>query len=272
MSRGIGQIAGPIMASIFPGMDPYLEDPAFWPDFHHTFIDDWRDAVADGLPEHYEARLNESVNLVRLSPEAIKLVYPDVAVSRKRRRVPTRSSRSSVLTLEPVTIPHVVLGEMRQGRIEILHRPRRTLVAILELLSPWNKTGDGHLEYLAKRKAILAQRVHLVELDLLVGGQRPPLAQPLPAGDYHAFVSRADNRSNCEVYSWTVRQRLPQIPIPLLAPDADVLIDLGAVFQVTYRRGRYASSLPYRQSPTAPLRSSDLQWARTRARGGPKGH
>src|SRR5436190_9281029 len=122
------------MATIFPGMDPYLEDPAFWPDFHHTFIDDWRDALAEGLPEHYEARLNESVNLVRLSPEAIKPVYPDV--SRKRRRVPPGSIRSSVLTLEPITIPHMVLGEMRQGRIEILHRPRRTLVAILEMLSP----------------------------------------------------------------------------------------------------------------------------------------
>ena len=35
--------------------------------------------------------------------------------------------------------------------------------------------------------------------------------------------------------------------------------------------GRYSTSLPYRQSPTSPLRSSDLQWARTRARSGPKG-
>ncbi|MBW3540169.1 MAG: DUF4058 family protein [Planctomycetes bacterium] len=26
------------MSSPFPGMDPYLEDPAFWPDFHSTFI------------------------------------------------------------------------------------------------------------------------------------------------------------------------------------------------------------------------------------------
>jgi hypothetical protein len=26
------------MASPFPGMDPYLEDRAHWPDFHATFI------------------------------------------------------------------------------------------------------------------------------------------------------------------------------------------------------------------------------------------
>ena len=26
------------MQSPFPGMDPYLESPAFWSDFHSTFI------------------------------------------------------------------------------------------------------------------------------------------------------------------------------------------------------------------------------------------
>jgi len=44
------------MNSPFPGMDPYLEDPAFWSDFHHTFIGCWREAIADALPEPYEAR------------------------------------------------------------------------------------------------------------------------------------------------------------------------------------------------------------------------
>ncbi len=35
------------MNSSFPGMDPYLEDPAFWSDFHHTFLGSWREAIAD---------------------------------------------------------------------------------------------------------------------------------------------------------------------------------------------------------------------------------
>ena len=37
------------MRSPFPGMDPYLEDPAFWRDFHLTFIGCWREAIADLL-------------------------------------------------------------------------------------------------------------------------------------------------------------------------------------------------------------------------------
>ena len=39
------------MKSPFPGMDPYLEAPGFWGDFHHTFISSWREAIADALPE-----------------------------------------------------------------------------------------------------------------------------------------------------------------------------------------------------------------------------
>src|SRR5260221_915767 len=157
---------GDSVASLFPGMDPYLEDPAFWPDFHHRFINYWCEAVADELPEAYEARLDERVNL----------------------------------------------AQMRETRIDILHRPDRSLVAVLEMLSPANKTGDGFQEYRAKRKAILQQKVHLLELDLLVGVNRLPHLRPLPAGDYFALVSRADNRPNCEVFSWPVRDPQPRIP------------------------------------------------------------
>jgi hypothetical protein len=200
------------MASPFPGMDPYLEDPAFWPDFHHRFIDCWCEAVADELPESYEARLDE-------------------------------------------------LEEVHETRIDILHRPERHLVGVLEMLSPTNKSGDGFLEYRAKRKAILQQSIHLVELDLLLGGSRMPLLRPLPGGDYFALVSRADKRPNCEVYSWPVRDPLPTIPIPLMTPDADVHIDLEKVFQATYQRGRYGRSLRYGQPPSGPLTQDDARWA-----------
>jgi hypothetical protein len=83
----------------------------------------------------------------------------------------------------------------------------------------------------------------------------------LPNADYYALVSRAEDRPNCEVYRWTVRDRLPAIPIPLRAPDADIQIDLGKVFRDTYERGRYARSLIYAQPPTARLSRKDAQWA-----------
>jgi hypothetical protein len=242
-------------------MDPYLEDPAFWSDFHLTFIGCWREAVADVLPEAYEARLDETVHFVQMPEEVIKLIYPDVTVSRAGK-LPRKASRRAggTAVLTPTVIPHQSLQKVRQGRIAILHRPERSLVTVLEMLSPTNKTGDGFAEFCSKRQAILQKRTHLVELDLLLGGRRLPLSRPLPAGDYYALISRGDQRPNCEVYSWPLRQGLPAIPIPLKAPDPDVWVDLQKVFQQAYQRGRYARSLPYGEAPRAPVAEKDRSW------------
>ena len=247
--------------SPFPGMDPYLEDPAFWPDFHQTFIGCWREDIADQLPDAYEARLDERVNLVKMSPEVIKLIYPDVSISHRPTSGRGRSNGAGTLLLEPVSVANEFYEEMRETRINILHRPDRKLVAVLELLSPTNKTGDGLIEYSVKRIEILAQKIHLVELDLLLGGTRISMREPLPAADYYVFLSRADSRPNCDLFRWQLRHPLPTIPIPLRAPDPDILIDLAKVFQATYERGRYARSLFYGKKPSAPMSARDARWA-----------
>ena len=253
------------MASPFPGMDPYLEDPAYWRDVHNRFINAWCEAIADELPDSYDAFLDESVNLVHMSDEWCKEVYPDVAVMRKRKVGHAKSKKSGTLVLEPVTMPIQYLDEYRQAYIEIRKRPDRKLIAILELLSPTNKHGDGYKEYCGKRDAILRQKVHLVELDLLLAGKHPPFLKSLPEGDYFTFVSRANKRPNCDVYAWGLRQPLPTIPVPLKAPDKDVWIDLGEVLRITYERGRYAKSLDYSKPPVAPLSKADARWTRTLA-------
>src|SRR5947209_5759723 len=175
------------MRSPFPGMDPFLEDPAYWSDFHYTFINYWREAIADQLPSEYEANLGERLYLVEMmDPETRTLVYPDVAVSdRAPSSSPAPASAAAVATLEPITIPLNVVEGPRETYIEILHGPERSVVAVLELLSPTNKHEPGRTEYLSKRNALLRQSVHLVELDLLLGGQRLPMGKPLPPADYY---------------------------------------------------------------------------------------
>jgi hypothetical protein len=64
------------MPSPFPGMDPNLEDPAFWSDFHARFIIYWSDALADILPQHYEARIDEKVRLVEVTPAGVATLAP----------------------------------------------------------------------------------------------------------------------------------------------------------------------------------------------------
>jgi len=250
--------------SLFPGMDPFLEDPAYWLDFHSRFVNCWCEAIADVLPPNYEAGIGERVYLIEHDPDARKLGYPDVAVTERKTEIPVpRYSASGLATLEPVTIPLMVLEGPRESYIEILHHPDRALVAVLELLSPANKEYPGRTEYLAKRMALQKQNVHLVELDLLLGGRRLPMQEPLPEADYFYLVSRAENRPYCQVYPWMLKQALPNLPVPLRDPDADIVVDLAAVFATAYQRGRFGRRINYQGPLPAALSDDDREWAAT---------
>jgi hypothetical protein len=182
--------------SLFPGMDPFLESPAYWLDFHSRFVNCWCEAVADALPPNYEAGLGERVYLIEHDPEARKLGYPDVAVTQSEPVKPSASlATAGPATIEPVTIPLMIMEGPRESYIEILHQPDRSLVAVLELLSPANKEYPGRTEYLTKRRAPFYQNVHLVELDILLGGQRLPTQKALPPADYYYLVSRGEHSS-----------------------------------------------------------------------------
>lgn len=252
-------------------MDPYLEDPAFWPDFHRSFITYCRDLLLDNLPSEYEARIDEQVRLMELPEHGgrERRILPDVSVlhdpAGAGAATVRRASSGSVATLAPVAIPMPVVAEVRDAWIEILHRPERSLVTVIELLSPTNKIGQGFGDYMSKRRAVLERRAHLVVIDLLVSGERIPLLRPLPRGHYYAFVTRDDKRPMVDVYSWGLRDRLPTIPVPLRAPDPDVPLDLAALFAMTYDRGRYVRSLRYGTLPQVTLEQDDSQWAQATA-------
>jgi Protein of unknown function (DUF4058) len=261
------------MPSPFPGIDPYLEGQHFWEDFHPRFLTYCSDALNEILPQGYIAQLGERIRLVELSQKKAKLVLPDIAVieeaDKPSRRVAHRSKVAGVLTLEPVTIPlPSVETEIRDVWIEIRRGTSRTPLTVIELLPPTNKIGDGLVEYKLKRRSLIRQKIHLVELDLLLGGRRLPMSLPLPVGDYFAFISRAQRRPNSDVYAWTVRDALPSVPIPLMAGTPDVALDLADVFATTYERGRYARLIDYAAPPSVLRKPEDRAWAQKQARRG----
>jgi hypothetical protein len=255
------------MPSPFPGMDPYLEDPSVWMDFHESFITYLRDALLASLPEQYEARIEERVNLVAWSDEDSRSYRADVGISLGSQpdtpgtAISVATHSPGTLIVEPVTIPLELYEEEHESRVDILDRRNHRLVTVIELLSPSNNRGDGRLQYLVKRNALLSTRVHLVEIDLLVGGERLPLRDALPSGDYFAYVARGNRRLDCQVYAWSIRQALSTIMIPLAAPDPDIALELGELCTTTYDRGRYKRSLNYSIPPAAPLPAEELQWA-----------
>jgi hypothetical protein len=222
----------------------------------------WREAIADALPPQYEATLGERVYLVEYDPEARKLGYPDIAVTHGEALSNQASSSAATATLEPVTIPLTMLDGPRESYVEILHLPERSLVTTLELLSPTNKQQPGRTAYLEKRRALLFQNVNLIELDVLVEGLRLPLMERPPVADYYYLLSRADQRPDCQVYHWTVRQPLPTLPVPLRHPDPDIQINLAEVFDTAYERGRFFRRIAYTESMPAFMSEADRAWAK----------
>lgn len=249
------------MPSPFPGVDPFLESQGLWPDFHVAFATYLRDTIAMQLPDPYVARIDERMNLVELEAEEVKQFRPDVAISRQGPACAHSEGTGATMTLEPVIVTLKVLDEYREVFIEILHGPDRKLVTVIEVLSPSNKIGGGYRDFLARHNAWMRRDVNLVDLDFLSAGRRLPIKGRFPLGDHYAYISRGERMPECQLYAWTVRDPLPSIPIPLLAPDPDVVIELGPIFANVYERARNERSINYREPLALPFDADTRAWA-----------
>ena len=223
--------------------------------------------IAAKLPDHYAARLDEQIRLVDVPAEDARDFRPDISLTRTPVGPSLGESAGGIALIEPTDIlplGETSLEEVRVLRIDLYRWPSEELVATIELLSPWNKTGDGYGEFQRKRRSILSRGVNWVEIDFLVGGERVPFGRPSVRTDYRVVVARWSMRPNGEFYSWNVRQPLPMIPIPLRQPDHSIPIALVEVFDMTYERTRLEKSL--RKLSSLPLRDfanvEDSDWAR----------
>jgi hypothetical protein len=250
----------------FPGMDPYLEDPAFWEGFHDVLITECMYQVEKGLPDGYISNVKERAEVISVDDPAAKVFVPDIGVARKvpKRKSPTVHETGGgvglAVELEVITIPSIDSIEVREAYIEVLRVPGYELVTVIELMSPWNKHGAGVGIHRGKRAALVRDGTHFVELDLLRGGTRTKLARPLPPGDYYANIFRGDRKPEVDVVRWKLRDKLPTIPIPLRAPDRDVPLNLGEAVHTAYERGRYDRKLRYARPLDPPLDDQDAKW------------
>jgi hypothetical protein len=156
------------------------------------------------------------------------------------------------------------LRRQRRVVIYVQARPRQA-VASIELLSPSNKASGsvGQARYLEKRASALHGGLHWVEIDLLRGGERPPVPVALPrAADYLAYVAQATPTGWQHLaYAWGLRDPLPRLPVPLLGPDW-VHLDLEACFREAYDRIAADDEADYTAlPPPPPLRPDDRAWA-----------
>jgi hypothetical protein len=252
-----------VMSMIFPGMDPYLEDPRIWAGVHSRFIVYLADQLQPLIRPRYIAAVEERVFVQ--GPEQREII-PDTWLKRQRPEAPPATAVLDVDTPVVMQVPEL---EIHESYVEILDREsEQRIVTVVELLSPTSKfPGAGQESYLAKQREVRASQTHLVEIDLLRAGQHV-LAVPEWAArgngqyDYLICVNRAEGRRDrFEWYPRPVRQPLPRIRVPLAEGDPDVKLDVQAVLAQTYEAGSYRERLRYDRPCIPPLTAEDQAWA-----------
>ena len=259
------------METPFPGMDPYLEQPSMWPDVHNSLIYAIRGQIQQQLSPRYKAVITPyiSVESLEIIPTQRSIV-PDIGIIDQGR--PGSETDTLVLAPAPLTLTAVMEIPTRLARLEIRLISDETLVTVIELLSPANKRPgvEGVDAYERKRQELFRTETHLLELDLLRGGVRPRLIQPLPIAAYFIFLSRSYTRPSVDVWPLSLREPVPPVPVPLQYPEPDVPLDVGAALREIYASARYDLQVNYRADPPPPdLSPDDAAWldAHLRERG-----
>jgi hypothetical protein len=250
------------MPSPFPGMDPYIERPEIWPDFHDSLITYIRAALQPVLRPRYVALTQDRLFVV----ESDRPIRPDVAVVRTSSPKPTAGTSLAVLEADTPAVFELWREEVRQPLIQIIEPAAgNRVVTAIEILSPDNKAkGAGRISYLRKRKEYRAGGANLIEIDLLrvgrptVGVSQKRLATLRP---WHYLVGvRRRRPARQEVYALPLTHRLPRVAVPLSKDDPDVVLDLQAVFTRCWEEGPYPELLRYDGPPPGNLTAEELRW------------
>ncbi|KAA3662960.1 MAG: DUF4058 family protein [Chloroflexi bacterium] len=251
------------MPSPFPGMDPYLEGNE-WHSFHAELSAELARQLGPKLRPKYVARavrrfVMDSSGQISIA-KTKRTTIPDTGVFKVHEQV---SAYMSSAAPQPVKMATVMPEKVPVYSVEIRDVDNRELVTAIEILSPTNKRGEGFKEYVSKRNQILSSSTHLLEIDLLRQGNRVPMQQPLPDAPYFVFLSRVEQRPVVDVWPIQMQNRLPIVPVPLLAGDADVALDLQVALNTVYDDFSYDLSIDYCEPPDVGLEGETAVFAQT---------
>ncbi len=251
------------MPSPFPGMDPYLEGPNFWPEVHHLLMSLILESLVPQLRPKYRVALEKRV-YESSGNESLLVGIPDVIV---QRRQPTSHGDSNVAvaappTQKPLPVQVPMMMEFREAYLEVREMATGEVVTAIEVLSPANKgKGKGREIYEEKRSRIFGSRTHLVEIDLLRGGEPMPVLENDVEAHYRILVSRGDRRPYADLYLFNLPDAIPTFPLPLRSGDTEPIVDLNLLLNHLYDRAGYDFVIDYGSEPVPALAESDAAWA-----------
>jgi hypothetical protein len=253
------------MPSPFPGMNPYLENPELWSAVHSRLIVAIADTLADLLSQDYRIEIEKRTYWGDSTGDDILIGIPDVSVL-NRGASGSETARAAAVAertlIQPTRILLPAPEEVSERYLEIREVKTGKVITAIEILSPRNKrAGEGREAYLQKRNRVLRSQTHLIEIDLL--RSNPSFLQvQIPASDYRILISRSHERPGADLYAFSIRDRIPDFPIPLRSGESEPILDLQTLVNQIYQRGRYDLAIDYAQLPQPPLSDENQIWVR----------
>ena len=255
------------MPSPFPGMDPYLESPAIWPDCHTTLISEIREALNPALRPSYFAKVEARTLIPDAETGALHLIIPDAAVYERPAagNVPPAGSGGGLAVAEAVDVTDVVLvDKIKEHYLEIRAVGSRELVTVIEVVSPANKVGDpADSSFARKRDDCLAAGVNWLEIDLVRLGRRPTAPWLMGEFAYRVYSDHSEGPRRRRL-AWPIglRDPLPTVAVPLKPEHGRVPLELQKVLDAAYDAAGYDLMVDYAGPvPAPPLGAADAAWA-----------
>ncbi|MEC4819370.1 MAG: DUF4058 family protein [Scytonema sp. PMC 1069.18] len=250
------------MASPFPGMNPYLENPLFWSEVHNLLIAAIFRKLNPQLRPKYKVAIEKRV--YQTTDEDWLLVgVADVAVQ-NIQKTPVPQKVGIALTSSPIealTVDVTVPETVKETYLEVRDVATQEVVTVIEILSPKNKRlGEGRNAYGKKRLQVLGSYTNLVEIDLLRDGKPIQQIQNNIQTDYRILVSRASKRPKADLYAFNLQNPIPCYPLPLRKGDMEPLLEIQILIDELYEEGNYDLVIDYTQEPVPPLSQENAAW------------
>jgi hypothetical protein len=247
-------------------MDPYLEKPSRWSGVHLEFISVIRAALKQQLRPRYLVQIEERVYISGPADPGRGALVPDLHLVRRTKPGPRRSKSAGAAAVgvaEPMIAVTLIDDEIHEPYLEVIDASDRSVVAVIEVLSPTNKVAgaDGLESFLEKRKQIMKSSSHWVEIDVLRAGVSPILPEIVLEHEYLVHISPVDRRPRGLLWPIRLSERLPIIRVPLRGKDETVPLDLQEVLDTVYDRADYDLEIDYTKQPVPALNKKWKAWA-----------
>lgn len=215
--------------------------------FHHSWIEEIQRALnADILPPSYYAMAEQRA--VGFGPDILTLQHPDSDPTQNGFAESTAAGDGSILVLDPPRVEVAGAIDRDTGRkssaVAVRHVSDDRVVAVIEVVSPANKTRHGLRSFLEKAGELIDAGVHLLLLDLMGPGphdplglhaallaelsdaeQNEPFAKPLLLASYEATAPL-----RFYLNPVAVGDCLPEMPL-FLIPGGHVRVPLEPIYQ-----------------------------------------